>query len=201
MKFELLFFAMVWSLYLCQSLDLFKEQFEEEVEKIKPKIADKALEKLINKVAKTYPIEWSSTIKAVDLSNIIKTCNLDFEVNLVKSPVLPASDHLISQIIIGGLIIPGEEEKEMENYLWSGQVGVAIKYGNIPNTVYLLTYNLRLHFDKESFEKKAGTKISSVSDDDLANAIFYNTLLSIIENEIEGVKEEEEEEVPIDSDY
>ena len=67
--------------------------------------------------------------------------------------------------------------------------------------MYLLTYNLRLHFDKESFEKKAGIKISSVSDDDLVNAIFYNTLLSIIENEIEGVKEEEEEEVPIDSDY
>ena len=188
MKYTLLFFAMVWSLYSCQSLYYFKNQFKKEVAKIKPEIADKALEKIINKVAKTYTMEWSHTIKAVDLSNILKTCHLDFEINLVQSPVLPASDHLIAHIIVGGVIIPGQEQVKRKNDLWRGQVGVAIKYGNIPNTVHILTYDLGVHFDKQSFEQKAGTDLSSIDDHVLADAIFYNTLLSIIEKEIEPIK-------------
>ena len=151
MKFELLFFAMIWSLYSCQSLYHFKNQFKSEVAKIKPVIADKALEKLIHKVAKTYTMEWSHTIKAVDLSNIFKTCNLDFEINLVQSPVLPASDHLIAHIIVGGLIIPGQEQVKRKNDLWRGSVGVVINYGNDPNTVYILTYDLGVHFETEKY--------------------------------------------------
>ena len=188
MKNTLLILAIVWSLYSCQSLYFFKKQFKEEVEKIKPVIEDKALEKLIHKVAKTYTMEWSHTIKAVDLSNILKTCHLDFEINLVKSPVLPASDHLIAHIIVGGLIIPGQEQVKRKNDLWRGSVGVVINYGNDLNTVYLLTYDLGVHFDKQSFEQKAGADLSSIDDHALADAIFYNTLLSIIEKEIEPIK-------------
>ena len=198
MKFELLFFAMVWSLYSCQSLYFFKKQFKAEVEKIKPEMADRALDKLINKVAKTYKMEWSHTIKAADLSNILKTCTSDFEVNLVKSPVLPASNHLIAHIIIGGLIIPGQEQVKRKNDLWRGSVGVVIEYGNIPNTVYILTYELAVHFDRESFEKKAGTDLSSVDDRVLANAIFYNALLSIIEKEIKPIKVATIDRDPVD---
>ena len=188
MKFTLLFFSMVWSLYSCQTLYFFKEQFKSEVEKIKPEIEDRALDKLINKVAKTYTLEWSHTIKAVDLSNILKTCTLDFEINLVKSPILPASDHLIAHIIVGGLIIPGQEQVKRKNDLWRCSVGVVIEYGEIPNTVYLLTYELAVHFDKQSFEQKAGTDLTSIDAHVLANSIFYNALLSIIEKEIEPIK-------------
>ena len=190
MKITLLFFSMVWSLYSCQTLYFFKKQFKSEVAKIKPEIEDRALDKLINKVAKTYTLEWSHTIKAVDLSNILKTCTLDFEINLVKSPILPASDHLIAHIIVGGLIIPGQEQVKRKNDLWRCSVGVVIEYGEIPNTVYLLTYELAVHFDKQSFEQKAGTDLSSIDDHVLANAIFYNALLSIIEKEIEPIKGE-----------
>ena len=189
MKLTLLFLSMILSLYSCQTLYFFKEQFKSEVEKIKPVIADKGMDKLINKVAKTYSLEWSHKIKAVDLSNILKTCTLDFEINLVKSPILPASDHLIAHIIVGGLIIPGQEQVKTKNDLWRGSVGVVIEYGEIPNTVYILTYELAVHFDKESFEQKAGTDLSSIDDHHvLANAIFYNALLSIIEKEIEPIK-------------
>ena len=188
MKFTLLFLAMVWSLYSCQTLYFFKEQFKSEVEKIKPEIEDRALDKLINKVAKTYTLEWSHTIKAVDLSNILKTCTLDFEINLVKSPILPASDHLIAHIIVGGLIIPGQEQVKRKNDLWRCSVGVVIEYGEIPNTVYLLTYELAVHFDKQSFEQKAGTDLTSIDAHVIADAIFYNALLSIIEKEIEPIK-------------
>ena len=54
--------------------------------------------------------------------------------------------------------------------------------------MYLLTYELAVHFDKQSFEQKAGTDLSSIYDHVLANSIFYNALLSIIEKEIEPIK-------------
>ena len=54
--------------------------------------------------------------------------------------------------------------------------------------MYILTYELAVHFDKQSFEQKAGTDLSSIDDRVLANAIFYNALLNIIEKEIEPIK-------------
>ena len=49
---------------------------------------------MISKFFKLYKIRKSRTVKTVDLSDIHKTCNLDFEINLVQQKV--ASDHQIS---------------------------------------------------------------------------------------------------------
>ena len=108
MEKSLIYFIMLWSLYICQ-LSLFKEQFIEEINKFKPDFGDKMLNKIITKIAKAYLVESSYTVKTVDLNNILNNCGLDFEVNLVKSQNFPASNHLISHIIVGGLIIPGQE--------------------------------------------------------------------------------------------
>lgn len=191
MKTEILFFMTLFALYSCQTLYFFKEQFKLEVSKIKPVIADKSIEKLVTKVAKTYTVEHSHTIKAVDINDVFKTCNLDFEINLANSKILPASDHQIAHIIVGGLIIPGQEYVKRKNDLWRSSVGVVIDYefGTVPNTVYLLTYDLSVHFDKTSFEQKAGMSLDDIDDRTLASSIFYNALLTIIEKEIEPIKE------------
>ena len=84
-----------------------KKKFLEEIDKFKPHFVDKILEKTITKVSKTYFVETSFTNKIVNLNDILSNGGLDFEVNLVKSEDLPASNHLISHIIKGGLIIPG----------------------------------------------------------------------------------------------
>ena len=97
------------SLYSFQSLGLFSEQFFKEINKIKPTVLykDKVLSKMISKYFKLYKMEKSHSVKTVDLANIHKTCNLDFEINLVKG-FLPASDHQIDHISIGGDLIPGQ---------------------------------------------------------------------------------------------
>ena len=68
-----------------------------EINKFKPNYNDKILEKNINKFAKTYLVESYYTNKEVDLDLIHNTCHyLDFEIDLVKSEILPASNHLIN---------------------------------------------------------------------------------------------------------
>ena len=180
MKFTLVYLMMVLSLISCQ-LYSFKKEFTTEVEKMKPQIKDKSLEKIISKIASTYNVEMSNTMKTVDLKNILKTCHLDFEINLVKSKNLPASNQQIGHIIVGGLIIPGRPRPKIKNDLWKCTVGVAKAKG--PNTVSLLTYYLSVHFDKTSFEQKAGVDLHDISERDLAKAIFYNKLLKVIKNE------------------
>ena len=81
MKFTLVFLMMALSLISCQ-LYSFKNEFMAEVEKMKPQIKDKSLEKIISKIASTYNVEMSNTIKTVDLNDVLKTCHLDFEINL-----------------------------------------------------------------------------------------------------------------------
>ena len=105
---SILFLALL-SLYSFQSLGLFSEQFLKEINKIKPTALykDKVLSKMISKYFKLYKMEKSHTVKTVDLANIYKTCNLDFEVDLVQE-FLPASDHQINHINIGGALIPGQ---------------------------------------------------------------------------------------------
>ena len=102
---------MLLDIFYCQlPLSEFREQFLLEINKFKPNFEDKALEKIITKIAKTFLVETSFTNKVVDLDHILNTCHLDFEINLVESATFPSSDHLISHTIVGGFIIPGEEE-------------------------------------------------------------------------------------------
>ena len=189
----LIFFIMIWSFCFSElPIYKFKDQFIEEINKFKPDFGDKVLEKTITKIAKTYSVEASFTNKVVDLNNIFDTCHLDFEINLVKSEELPASNHLIAHIIVGGLIIPGQEYKPKKNDLWAGNVGVAIKKDS--ETVYSLVYDLRVHFDKTSFTEKAGVDLSEVDEELMVHSIFYNKCLEIAEKEMAPIKISIEEE-------
>ena len=105
---------------------------------------------------------------------------------------MPASNHLIAHIIVGGLIIPGQEYKPNKNDLWAGNVGVAIKKDS--ETVYSLVYDLRVHFDKKSFTEKAGIDLSEIDKDLIIHSIFYNKYLEIAEKEMEPIKISREEE-------
>ena len=189
----LIFFIMIWSFCFSElPIYKFKDQFIEEINKFKPDFGDKVLEKTITKIAKTYTVEASFTNKVIDLNNIFDTCHLDFEINLVKSEELPASNHLIAHIIVGGLIIPGQEYKPKKNDLWAGNVGVAIKKDS--ETVYSLVYDLRVHFDKTSFTEKAGVDLSEVDEELMVHSIFYNKCLEIAEKEMAPIKISIEEE-------
>ena len=188
MEYSLIIFIMFWSLYLCQlPLEQFREQFLEEINKFKPDFGDKVLEKTIIKAAKTYLVQASFTNKVVDLNNILRTCHLDFEINLVKSENLPASNHLINHIIIGGVIYPGEEYKPTKNDLWAGNVGVAIRKDS--DTVYSLLFELSVHFDKTSFSEISGLDLREVNENLIVNYIFYNKCLEIAETEMMPIEE------------
>ena len=174
---------MLLDIFYCQlPLSEFREQFLLEINKFKPNFEDKTLEKIITKIAKTFLVETSFTNKVVDLDHILNTCHLDFEINLVESETFPSSDHLINHIIIGGLIIPGEETKQNKNDLWDANVGVAIIKDS--KTVYSLIYDLRVHFDKESFSQKSGLDLTDVDEYSLAYSIFYNKCLEIAQNQM-----------------
>ena len=199
MRVGMILFLLIFSLFYCQlPLNEFKEQFILEINKFKPKYDDKILEKNINKFAKTYLVQSSYTNKVVELNHIFNTCHLDFEINLVKSDVLPASNHLIAHIIVGGLIIPGQEQKPIKNDLWAANVGVVLE--NDLNTVYSLIYDLKVHFDKKSFVEKSGLDLDNISEETLVNSIFYNKCLEIAENEMSLIgilpENEFEEEKP-----
>jgi hypothetical protein len=161
------------------ALSRYKTQFLTEIESFRPKFLDKNTEKLVTKVAKTYTVESSYTNKEVDLDNVFSNCHLDFEINLVQSSILPASDHLINHIIVGGLLIPGQEPVQRKNDLWAGNVGVVLEKDF--RTVYSLVFDLRVHYDKESFLQKLGVDLD-VDDRTLVNAIFYNKCLDLAKN-------------------
>ena len=176
-------FIMLLPLFSCNlPLSGYKNQFIVEINKFKPNFNDKALEKTVTKIAKTYSVEYSLTNKIVDLDHIFNNCHLDFEINLVQSETLPASNHLIAHIIVGGLIIPGQTPKKNKNDLWAANVGVAIKKDE--ETVYSLVYDLKVHFDKTSFMEKSGLDLSDINENELVNSIFYNKCLEIAEKQM-----------------
>lgn len=176
-------FIMLLPIISCQlSLNNYKNQFILEINKFKPNFNDKALEKMVTKIAKTYSVESTYTNKIVDLNHILNNCHLDFEINLVKSETLPASNHLIAHIIVGGLIIPGQKPNKNKNDLWAANVGVAIKKDE--ETVYSLVYDLKVHFDKTSFMEKSGLDLSDINENELVNSIFYNKCLEIAEKQM-----------------
>ena len=161
------------------ALSRYKTQFLTEIESFRPRLPDKITEKLVTKIARTYTVESSYTNKVVDLDNVFSNCHLDFEINLVQSSILPASDHLINHIIVGGLLIPGQEPVQRKNDLWAANVGVVLEKDF--RTVYSLVFDLRVHYDKESFLQKLGVDLD-VDDRTLVNAIFYNKCLDLAKN-------------------
>ena len=189
MKQEFILFIALLSLFTCQSLGLFKEQFLLEINKFKPSLKDKNLEKIIVKFAQLYTVEYSHTVKTVDLKNIMKTCNLDFEIKLVQSDPLPASDHQINHINIGGRLIPGQTPK-YKNF-WAATIGVVIKNNGEFNSVYSLMYRLKVDFNKDTFMKTAGLDLTSVDERVLVNYIIYNQCLEIYNKELLPVKSAE----------
>ena len=189
MKQEFILFLALWSLFACQSLGLFKEQFLLEINKFKPSLKDKSLEKMILKFVQLYTVEYSHTVKTVDLKNIMKTCNLDFEINLVQSDPLPASDHQINHINIGGLLIPGQTPN-YKNF-WAATIGVVIKNNGEFNSVYSLMYNLKVDFNKVTFMKTSGLDLTSVDERVLVSYIIYNQCLKIYNEELLPVKSAE----------
>ena len=187
MNKSLIIFFVLLSLYSSQlSLNSFREVFLSEVKKFKPDFKDKALNREITKIAKTYFVESSYTNKIVDLNHIFDTCHLDFEIDLVKSANLPVSDHLIAHIIVGGLIIPGEEHKKTKNDLWAANVGVVLEKDS--ESVYSLIYDLRVHVDKDSFALKSGLDLTEVDERDLVYSIFYNKCLEIAKIQMADIK-------------
>ena len=119
----------------------------------------------------------------------MKTCNLDFEIKLVQSDPLPASDHQINHINIGGLLIPGQKPK-YKNF-WAATIGVVIKNNGEFNSVYSLMYKLKVDFNKVTFMKTAGLDLTNVDERVLVNYIIYNQCLKIYNEELLPVKSAE----------
>ena len=169
---------------------IFKEKLIEEINKLKPIIDDnKSLENSILSISKEYEVNFSKTLKLVEKLNIMKNCTLDFETNLVKSKILPASNNQIGHPIIGGLRRPGINPpiKKHLNDLWKCTIGIAVEKDI--NNVELLTYFLDTHLNEDTFDeacKKAKVNNidkNNIDDRTLARAIFYHEGLKLIKNE------------------
>ena len=168
---------------------LFKEKLIEEINKLKPIIEEnKSLEISILSLSKEYTVNNSKTVKIVEKRNVMKNCNLDFEINLVQSKTLPSSNHQIGHPIVGGLRRPGlnPPAKKHLNDLWKCTIGIAVEKDI--NNIELLTYFLDTHLNEDTFNgalNKSGIKIQREEIDErmLASAIFYHEGLKIIKNE------------------
>ena len=165
------------SLYSCQSLGLFQEQFLKEINKFKPNITDYELDNAINDFIKTNKITKNYSIKTVNLSNVMANCNLDFEIKLVQSSVLPASNHLIAHVNIGGALQHKDEKPKYINYE-ACQIGVVIK-GNEPKTVYSLLYDITFEFNRAAFNEVYNLNITYDEQRDIIDYIFYNIAYNI----------------------
>ena len=166
------------SLYSCQSLGLFAEKFLQESYKIKPIFAakNKILTKVISKYVKSYKVESKHTLKTVDLTNIEENCDLEFEIELVQSQKLPASNHLI-------------EHKSTGKKQWSCLVGVVIN-GVIgePNKVHSLVYYLSVDFSKSELVRDSGLDLDEIDEKELASYLFYMECLRIYDEELSPIK-------------
>ena len=188
MKSGVVLLLALFSLISCQSLGLFHEQFLKEIYTFKPKIEDKYkdLFQAILKYSKLYKMEESRTVKTVDLNNIYDSCNLDFEINLVQVTPLPASDHQINQINIGGVIIPGQKRK-YKNY-WALTIGVVINNLGEEDSVYSLLYHINLDFNKIDFMRESGLDLTDIDERLIVDYILYMESYRIYEEEILPIK-------------
>ena len=183
-KFILLFSLL--SLYSCTSLGLFASTFYKEIQKFKYEITNDYLDRALREYVKKSQIGKESTLKNVDLANIMETCHLDFEIELVESFWLPASDHQINHINIGGVFIPGQTP-HFKNF-WKATIGVVLENTVEPNHVYSLLYHLTVDFNKNAFETELGVSLD-IDELDLVHAIFYNLCLQIYTDELLPVKD------------
>ena len=179
------------SLYSCISLGLFAATFYKEIQKFKYEITNDSLDRALREYYKKSKIGKESTLKNVDLAHIMETCHLDFERELVKSFWLPASDHQINHISIGGDIIPGQTP-HYKNY-WKATIGVVIENTVEPNHVYSLLYHLTVDFNKYAFETELGISLD-IDELDLVHAIFYNLCLQIYTDELLPIKDDTAQE-------
>ena len=179
------------SLYSCISLGLFASTFYKEIQKFKYEITNDYLDRALREYYKKSKIGKESTLKNVDLAHIMETCHLDFEIDLVESFWLPASDHQIGHISIGGDVIPGQTP-HFQNY-WKATIGVVLENTVEPNHVYSLLYHLTVDFNKYAFETELGVSLD-IDELDLVHAIFYNLCLQIYYEELLPVKDDPAQE-------
>ena len=174
------------SLYSCYiSLGLFAPQFYKEIDKFKYEIYNDSLDRALREYTKTLKVEKEKTLKHVDLNNIRDTCNLDFEIELVQSFDLPASNHQINHINIGGAFIKNIIPT-FKNY-WKATIGVVLEDTAEPNYVHSLLYFVKADFNKSDFEEYLGKKLD-MDELDLVHAFFYNICFQIYENELLPIK-------------
>ena len=170
-------FLSLLSLYSCQSIGLFHEPFLQEINKFKTNIESYLLKNAVNDYIKTIKITKNRSIKTVDLSNVFANCNLDFEINLVKSLVLPASNHQIAHINIGGALMNKTEKPKFINYE-ACKIGVAIK-GSEPNTVYSLMYDITFEFNRTYFNEVYNMNLTYDDEGEVIRYIFYTVAYEI----------------------
>ena len=165
------------SLCSCQSIGLFHEPFLQEINKFKTNIENEELKNAVNDFIRTNKITKNHSIKTVDLSNVYANCNLDFEVRLVRSFLLPASDHQIAHINIGGALMSKDEKPKFINYE-ACTIGVAIK-GSEPNTVYSLLYDIKFEFNRTSFNEIYNMNLTYDDEGKVIRYIFYTVAYEI----------------------
>ena len=173
------------SLYSCVSLGLFASTFLKEIEKFKYVITNDYLDRALIEHVKKIKIGKESTLKNVDLAHVMNTCHLDFEIELVESFWLPASNHQINHINIGGALEPGQTP-HYKNY-WKATVGVVLENTVEPNHVYSLLYHLTVDFNKYKFETELGVSLD-IDELDLVHAMFYHLFFEIYTDELLPVK-------------
>ena len=95
---------------------------------------------------------------------------------------MPASNHQINHINIGGLRIPGQPAK-FRNF-WKGTIGVVLKNDKKDNSVYSLLYHLSVDFNKNNLQNDSGLDLSNIDERELVNYIFYNECLKVYNEEL-----------------
>ena len=111
---------------------------------------------------------------------------LDFEIKLVQSETLPASNHEINQISIGGAIQPGQAQK-FSNF-WKAIIGVVIKNLGEEDSVYSLLYHIKLEFNKTDFMRYSGLDLTNIDDELIVYYILYKECYRIYEEELLPIK-------------
>ena len=166
------------SLNSCQSLGLFEEPFLQEINKFKPKIKKNAeLNNIINDFIKTHEINKNKILKTVNLSDVMGNDSKDFLMKLIKSSVLPASDHYITSVQFGGQTL-NINDKPLFISFEVCEIGVVIK-GSEPNTVYSLIYDLNFKFNRTEFNDEYNLNITHEEEKEIINHIFYNIAYDI----------------------
>ena len=171
--------------YCYISLGLFAPQFQKEIDKFKYIIDNDTLDCKLSEYIKTLKIGKEKSLKHVDLKNIEDTCKLEFEIQLVQSPELPASNHQFDYIQVGGLLVPGKSPS-YKGY-WKATIGVVLKDTAEQNYVHSFLYFVSADFSKSAFEEYLGKKID-MDETDLIHAFFYKICYDIYENELSPIK-------------